>query len=148
MDESDPLSAAFDVEFEDNLPETVDEAAVRRMRLVATLLDESLRIPGTNYRIGIDPILGVLPGAGDLVGAGLSLYIVAEAARLGVSPPTLLKMLANVSVDVAGGAVPVVGGVFDAVWKANKRNVELFVRDVSSREADEFGQNGIHIDVM
>lgn len=147
MDDSDPLASAFDVEFEGGLPDAVDEAAVRRMRFVAGLLDESLRVPGTNYRIGIDPILGVVPGGGDVVGAGLSLYIVAESARLGVSPPTLLKMLGNVSLDVVGGSLPVVGGLFDAVWKANKRNVELFLADVAARETDEFDDDGVRIDV-
>lgn len=132
--DSTDLEDAFDVDFEDGLPETVDRAAVRRMRLVATFLDESLRIPGTNYRIGADPIIGVVPVAGDLVGAALSMYIVLEANRLGVSYTTLMKMLANVSIDVAGGTIPYVGGVFDAVWKANKRNVELLVEDISAGE--------------
>lgn len=133
-DAAGDLESAFDVDFEEGLPETVDRAAVRRMAMVATFLDESIRIPGTNYRIGADPIMGVVPVAGDLVSAAFSMYIVLEANRLGVSYTTLLKMLANVSIDVAGGSVPYVGGVFDAVWKANKRNVELFVEDVASGE--------------
>ena len=141
------LADAFDAEFEADLPETVDRAAVRRMKLVATFLDESVRIPGTNYRIGADPIIGVVPGAGDVVSAALSMYIVAESARLGVSPTTLLKMIANVSIDVAGGTVPYVGGLFDAAWKANKRNVELFVEDVTSREGPAGDDDVTYIDV-
>lgn len=118
--------------FDDELPDDVDEVAVARMRTVARLLDESVRVPGTNFRIGLDPILGILPGAGDTVAAGLSLYIVYEAARLGVSYSTLARMVANVAIDAVGGSVPVLGDLFDAVWKANRRNVELAVRELSA----------------
>ncbi len=115
-----------------DLPESVDRAAVKRMQLVAYVLDEGLRVPGTDYRIGIDPILGILPGAGDVLTGGLSLYIVVEAARLGVSYTTLLKMVANISIDVVGGIVPIVGDLFDAAWKANKRNFELALDDLTT----------------
>ena len=119
-----------------DLPSTVDEAAVRRMQFVRRLLDDSVRVPGTDVRVGLDPLLSALPGnVGDVVGAGLSLYIVLESARLGVSFTTLLRMLANVAVDVAVGSVPVVGVLFDAVWKANARNVELALADLAA--ADE-----------
>jgi hypothetical protein len=121
---SDHSTSAFAVRTEE-LPHSVDRAAVRRMRFVARTLDDSVRLPGTSVRIGLDPLLGILPVAGDLVSGALSLYIVVEAARLGVPAGTLLRMLANVAVDVAGGSVPLVGDVFDAVWKANTRNVDL-----------------------
>lgn len=104
------------------------------MHVVATLLDDSVRVPGTSYRIGIDPLVGILPGAGDAVTGLVSLYIVAESARLGVSQTTLLRMLANVAIDVGGGSVPVLGDIFDAAWKANRRNVELALDDLA-REA-------------
>lgn len=116
----------------DRLPKSVDRAAVERIRIAAYVLDEGIRVPGIGYRIGVDPLLGVLPGAGDLLSGGFSLYIVLEAARLGVSYTTLLKMIANVSVDVVGGTIPVVGDMFDAVWKANKRNFELVVNDLAA----------------
>lgn len=122
---------------DDDRPTVVhrDDAAVRRMRTVAYLLDDSVPIPGTRFSVGIDPLLGVLPVSGDVVGAGLSLYIVAESARLGVSTPTLLRMLANVSLDFAAGSIPVVGTVFDAAWKANKRNLELALDELSVEAA-------------
>jgi hypothetical protein len=113
-------------------PAPIDEPAGSRMRSIAYLLDVSLPIPGTPFRVGIDPLLGVLPVSGDLVGAGLSLYLVAEAGRLGVSTPTLLRMLANVSVDLLVGSIPILGTVFDASWKANKRNLELALEDLST----------------
>lgn len=102
------------------------------MRTIAYLLDESLPVPGTPFRVGIDPLIGVLPVSGDLVGAGLSLYLVAEAGRLGVSTPTLVRMLANISVDLLVGSIPVLGTLFDASWKANKRNLQLALDDLST----------------
>jgi hypothetical protein len=107
------------------------------MQFVSRLLDESVRLPGTEFRIGLDPVLGVLPGAGDAVAAGLSLYIVLESARLGVAYTTLLRMLANVALDVAVGSVPVVGVLFDAVWKANVRNVELALAALADAGTDD-----------
>lgn len=132
--QTDP-SAAFDDELV--LPESVDGAAVRRMRVVAHLLDESVRIPGTRFRVGLDPILGVAPVAGDAVSAALSAYVVLESARLGVSYLTLLRMVANVSLDFAVGSIPVIGSIFDAVWKANTRNVELAVDELESESESE-----------
>lgn len=109
-------------------PAGIDDPAIARMRAVARLLDDSIRVPGTRFRIGLDPVLGVLPGAGDAVAAGLSLYIVLESARLGVPYRTLARMLANIGIDAVVGAVPLVGDLFDAAFKANRRNVDLAVR--------------------
>ena len=121
----------------DEIPDSVDEAAVRRMRFVANLLDDSIRVPGTDFRVGIDPILGILPGAGDAMAAAMSVYIVLESARLGVPFLTLLRMMANVTLDFAIGSVPVIGPLFDAAWKANQRNVELAVEHLGG-ESPEF----------
>ena len=121
----------------EELPDSVDEAAVRRIRFVASLLDDSIRVPGTKFRIGLDPILGVVPGAGDAIAAALSAYIVLESARLGVPFLTLLRMIANVALDLAVGSVPVVGTLFDAVWKANQRNLRLALSHVEDRESME-----------
>ena len=120
----------------EEVPDSVDEAAVRRMRFVANLLDDSIRVPGTEFRIGIDPILGILPGAGDAVAAAMSVYIVLESARLGVPFLTLLRMMANVTLDFAIGSVPVVGTLFDTVWKANQKNVELAVESLDGEPID------------
>ncbi len=117
------FESRFDVAYDGEIPPSVDEAALHRMEAVAHALDESIRIPGTTVSVGIDPILGILPVAGDLVSAGISLYIVIEAANLGVSYTTLLRMIANISIDVVGGSIPYVGTLVDSFWKANKRNV-------------------------
>lgn len=140
MSESYDVADAFE-DFEGDLPETVDRAAVRRMQVVAKLLDDSIPVPGTNYRIGIDPIASVAPVAGDVATGIVSLYIVAESARLGVSYGTLIKMLLNISLDVGGGSIPVVGPIFDAVWKSNVRNVELLMEELQAqadREAEPY----------
>lgn len=117
------------------------------MRTAAYLLDESLRVPGTRYRIGIDPLVGLLPVAGDTVTGLLSLYIVVEAARLGVSPGTLAKMVANVAIDVAGGSVPYLGDLFDAAWKANRRNLRLALSDLSTEAGAAHADAGTRVDI-
>ena len=102
-----------------------DEAAYERLRNLSTLLDDSIPVPGTDYRIGLDPILGLLPGVGDLPATGVSAYIVLEAARLGAPRETIVRMLFNLVLDATLGSIPVIGDVFDAAWKANVRNVAL-----------------------
>jgi hypothetical protein len=108
-----------------------EPAALGRVRTVAYLLDESVRVPGTNFRIGLDPIVGLLPVAGDLAMAFCSLYIVVEAVRLGVPKQTVVRLLANIAVDALLGSVPVVGDLFDAYWKANLKNAELVAAAIS-----------------
>lgn len=96
-----------------------------RARAVAHFLDEAVRIPGTDYRIGLDPLLGLLPVVGDAPAAAASAYVVAVAAAVGVPRATLARMLLNVAVDALVGSIPIAGDVFDAVFKANVRNVRL-----------------------
>lgn len=101
------------------------DAARRRLARVAWLLDSSIPLPGMKFRVGLDAILGLLPGVGDLLGVVLSSYIVREAARLGAPPTVLARMAFNVAVEGVVGMVPFLGDVFDAAWKANQRNVAL-----------------------
>lgn len=131
------FESRFGAEYDGEIPPGVDEAALHRMEAVAHALDESVRIPGTNARVGLDPILGAVPVAGDLVSGAVSLYIVAESARLGVSRATLLRMIATISVDVVGGSVPYVGTLFDSFWKANVRNVERALADLAEPRSEE-----------
>jgi hypothetical protein len=102
-----------------------DEARLKRIRLLSRLLDEQFRIPGTMYRVGLDGLLGLIPGVGDAAGALLSAYIVYEAIRLGAPSTVLLRMIANIGIDTVGGAIPVVGDIFDMAWKTNKKNAAL-----------------------
>jgi len=96
-----------------------------RLRRLAWLLDASLRVPGTQFRFGLESLVGLVPLGGDLVMAGVSLYIVREAWALGAPAPILTRMLANVAADAVVGGVPVLGDVFDAAFKANLRNIAL-----------------------
>lgn len=123
------------------LPDSVDEAAVDRLSTVAHLLDECVRLPG-GFSVGLDPLLGSVPVVGDALTTGLSLYVVLEAAYLGVSYTTVVRMLGNVAVDTAGGAVPVVGVLFDALWKTNRRNVELLLDDLAVEESESGSDGG------
>lgn len=107
-----------------------DPPALERARLVSTLLDESITVPGTGFKVGLDPILGVLPFAGDSVASVASLYIVFVGLRLGVPSGVLAKMLAYVAVDFFAGSIPLLGTVIDAFLKVNKRNVATIERHV------------------
>ncbi len=100
-------------------------AARRRLARLAWWLDESIPLPGTNKRFGLDPLIGLIPGAGDVVGGLLSLWLVAEAARLGAPGRLLVRMLGNVLLESVVGLVPVLGDLFDFYWKANSRNRDL-----------------------
>ncbi|WP_255150897.1 DUF4112 domain-containing protein [Halorarius halobius] len=113
----------------EDVPEDVDTAALERMDRAASLLDDGLKLPVVGVHVGVDPLVGLLPVAGDTVAAVLSLYVVAEAARLGVRKRTLARMLVNVGVDFAVGAIPLVGDLFDVAWRANRRNLRLAVAD-------------------
>lgn len=98
---------------------------LNRIRRLSRLMDTAIRIPGIGFRIGLDPILGLVPGAGDLITAGLSGYIILSAARFGLPRDILAKMLLNVALESTVGSVPLVGDLFDAYYKANMRNLAL-----------------------
>lgn len=117
---------------------------LRRLGVVARLMDTAIRIPGTGIRFGMDSIVGLVPGIGDGAGLMIGLYIVYEAQRLGVPAHKLARMIANLGLDAVVGAVPVAGDVFDVFFKANRRNFELvldhfdeyraeFARDITPR---------------
>lgn len=116
-------------DFPDELPLS-KRRSMKRVRAVSNLLDEAFRIPGTNYRIGLDPILGLLPVGGDAASAVISLYVVLEAYLMDVPQHVLARMVMNILVDTLGGVIPILGSVFDAAWKANSRNLELLERHV------------------
>lgn len=101
------------------------EGALRRLDSLSYLLDNSIRVPGTNARFGADALIGLVPGFGDAAGALMSAYIVLQAARLGAPASSLVRMLLNVGIEALFGAVPVLGDLFDAAFKANARNVAI-----------------------
>lgn len=95
-----------------------------RMRALSRLLDNSISLPG-GYRIGIDPLIGLIPGVGDLLTSTLSAWFIYDAARLGLPKRILFRMALNVAVESLLGFIPLVGDLVDAVWKANARNMRL-----------------------
>jgi hypothetical protein len=95
-------------------------------------LDAGFRVPGTGLRFGLDPVIGLIPGAGDAAGAVLAGWIFVEAVRLGASRATLTRIAANVVFDALIGAIPVLGDVFDVAWKANLRNVAILERHLAT----------------
>ena len=103
----------------------LDQRRLDRLWRVGWLLDNSIPIPGTRFRLGIDQLIGLVPGIGDLIGGVLSLYIILEASRMGVPRGLLARMGWNVAVDTFVGEVPILGDLFDIGFKANIRNLAL-----------------------
>ena len=96
-----------------------------QMNNLAWLLDNSIRIPIINYRIGLDAIIGLIPGLGDMAGLLISSVIVIQAIRLGAPSATLLQMVLNITIEALIGLVPMLGDIFDATFKSNIRNMRL-----------------------
>jgi len=101
------------------------ERRVRRLQVLADLMDSAFVLPGTNLRFGLDPILGLAPGVGDLATNVISLYIVYQGWRLGATKKQMAMMLFNVAVDTVIGVVPIAGDAADFVFKANRRNLAI-----------------------
>ena len=107
-------------------------ARLKRLRRLAWLIDGAFKLPGTRFRFGLNSVVGLVPVGGDAVLGALSLYIIYEAAKLGVPRPQLARMLGNVALEVAGGSVPILGDVFDMALKANLRNLAIIERHVGA----------------
>ena len=100
------------------------------LELLAHLLDDWFRIPGTSIRFGLDGIVGFIPGVGDAIGGIASCIIIVAAWMRGVSYVTLARMLVNWGIEVLLGMIPFFGNLFDIGWKANRRNYALLTRSV------------------
>ena len=103
----------------------LNEEKLLRLKLLSERLDNSIKIPGTNQKIGIDAIVGIIPILGDFIGAIFSTYILYSGIKMGVSSKIVKKMATNIAIEFIIGSLPIIGDIFDALWKANKRNVEL-----------------------
>ncbi|MBD1887540.1 MULTISPECIES: DUF4112 domain-containing protein [Microcoleus] len=117
-----------------NTPSQSHVASLRRIRRISHLLDNAIPIPGTKYRIGLDPILGLIPGGGDLISSIFAGYVVLKSAQMGVPRETLVQMAANIVFDTFAGTVPVAGDLLDVTWKANVKNIELLDAHLGSPE--------------
>jgi hypothetical protein len=108
-------------------------ARLTRLRRLAWLIDGAFKIPGIRFRFGLNSVIGLLPVGGDVVLGALSLYIIYEAAQLGLPRHKLLRMAANVAIEVVGGSIPVIGDLFDMALKANLRNLRIIDDHFSGR---------------
>jgi hypothetical protein len=112
-------------------PRTRDER-IARIEALSALLDTALVIPGTNLRFGFDALIGLVPGIGDAVTTAVSLWLVKEARALGAPGHLVARMLGNIAIDGVVGALPLLGDIFDLVWKSNRRNLHLLRRHLQS----------------
>lgn len=107
---------------------------IRRIDKLAEWLDSRWNIPGTKWTIGVDGLLGFIPGIGDTLGSAISAYIIYEAHQLGAPWYVKLRMLVNLFLDWFIGLVPLVGDIFDIGWKANLRNARI-LRDFMAKHS-------------
>ena len=109
---------------------------LKRIRKIARLLDTAIGIPGTKFRFGLEPILGLIPGGGDLITALISAYSIYLATSFGLEKSEIFKMVRNVAIDTVLGSVPIVGDIFDAYFKSNIRNLEILENHIAKTEAE------------
>lgn len=114
-------------------------AAERRIGRVTHALDELVGIPGTPVRVGLDPIVGLLPVVGDAVAAAVGAWVIAEAVRFGIPRIVLARMVVNLVFDLAIGAIPFLGDLYDFAFHSNSRNLALFRRHALERDASTRG---------
>lgn len=107
----------------------------RQLDGLETWLDSKFAVPGTNFRIGLDGLIGLIPGIGDTLTAGLSALIIFDAHRKGARKRTLARMASNSAIDLVIGAVPLVGDFFDFAYKSNAKNVRLLKQELQHLEA-------------
>jgi len=105
------------------------------VEVLAWLLDNSIPVPGTGRRFGIDALIGFVPVVGDLVSGGIGLFVVWRASRMGLPRVVVARMLANSAVDIVVGSVPLLGDAFDLWFKANTRNIGIMRRHLEHPEA-------------
>lgn len=114
------------ISVQDKLREFADAPIDKHLERIGFLLERAIRIPGTDIRIGLDPILGFfLPVVGDWVGGLVGVYVVLASIRHGLPKSVITRMVFNVGVDFMAGSVPVVGDLFDFAWKSNTKNLHL-----------------------
>ena len=123
-------------------------AAERRIGRVTHALDELIAVPGTPVKVGLDPVIGLIPIVGDAVAGIVGGWVIAEAARFGIPRIVVGRMIVNLVVDLAIGAVPVLGDLFDVVFRANSRNLALFRRHALEPDASTRGDQAFFVGVV
>jgi hypothetical protein len=110
-------------------------AAEARLRRVTHLMDDLVPIPGTGQRIGVDPVIGLIPIVGDVTAAAIGGWVILEAARFGIPRVALARMIVNLTVDLAIGLIPIIGDLFDIVSRSNSANLDIFRRHALDPDA-------------
>jgi len=112
------------------------EEAQRRLQRIAKLMDSQIRVPVIGLRIGADAILGLVPGFGDIITGAIGAYLIYEAQKLGIPRSAVVRMVANIAVDTAIGAIPFAGDVWDLFFRANDRNMQILARHFGGLPVD------------
>lgn len=120
-------------------------SAERRISRATKVLDELIAVPGTPMKVGLDPIIGLIPVVGDAVTALAGGWVILEASRFGVPKIVLARMILNLSIDLAIGAIPFVGDLYDFVFHSNSRNLALFRRHALDPDASTRGEQALFI---
>jgi hypothetical protein len=109
------------------------EESMARLEAVGRLMDGAFEVPGTNIRLGLDAVIGLVPVAGDMISGIVSSYLIWEARQLGAPPWLIARMMANTLLDTTIGAIPLVGDAFDLMFRANMKNMALLRRHMEKR---------------
>ena len=112
------------------------QEAQRRLQRIAKLMDSQIRVPVIGLRIGADAILGLVPGFGDVLTGAIGAYLIYEAQRLGLPRSAIVRMIANIAVDTAIGAIPLFGDVWDFFFRSNDRNMQILARHIGGLPLD------------
>jgi Domain of unknown function (DUF4112) len=123
-------------------------AAERRIGRVTHVLDELVSVPGTPIKVGLDPVIGVIPIAGDALAGLVGVWVILEASRFGIPRVVLGRMVANLVVDLGIGAIPLLGDVYDLFFRSNSRNLDLFRRHALDPGASTRGEQAFFIGLV
>jgi hypothetical protein len=123
-------------------------AAERRIGRVTHVLDELVSVPGTPIKVGLDPVIGVIPIAGDALAALVGVWVILEASRFGIPRVVLGRMVANLVVDLGIGAIPLIGDAYDLFFRSNSRNLDLFRRHALDPGASTRGEQAFFVGLV
>ncbi|HEX7345362.1 MAG TPA: DUF4112 domain-containing protein [Candidatus Limnocylindrales bacterium] len=120
-------------------------AAERRIGRMTHLLDELIEVPGTSIKLGLDPVIGLIPVAGDALSALAGGWVILEASRFGLPRVVLARMVVNLALDLGIGAIPLLGDAYDLLFRSNSRNLELFRKHALDPAASTRGEQALFI---
>ena len=123
-------------------------AAERRIGRVTHVLDELVSVPGTPIKVGLDPVIGVIPIAGDALAALVGVWVILEASRFGIPRVVLGRMVANLVMDLGIGAIPLLGDAYDLFFRSNSRNLALFRRHALDPGATTRGEQAFFVGLV